>query len=148
MHCNSFENRTPVDFISELQKFQRCDYMTSRHDDVIKWKHFPRYWPIVREIHRSPVNSPHKGQGRGALMLSLVYAWINGRVNDRDADDLGRHCAHYDVIVMDTTISQGAKIITPAMTNRRHVPLHSVTSHQSDKGKKLWPILSSILLAV
>ena len=25
------------------------------HDDVIKWKHFPRYWPFVREIHRSPV---------------------------------------------------------------------------------------------
>ena len=23
------------------------------HDDVIKWKHFPRYWPFVREIHRS-----------------------------------------------------------------------------------------------
>ena len=24
------------------------------HDDVIKWKHFPRYWPFVRGIHRSP----------------------------------------------------------------------------------------------
>ena len=32
------------------------------HDDVIKWKHFPRNWPFVRAIHRSPVNSPHKGQ--------------------------------------------------------------------------------------
>ena len=32
------------------------------HDDVIKWKHFPRSWPFVRGIHRSPVNSPHKGQ--------------------------------------------------------------------------------------
>ena len=32
------------------------------HDDVIKWKHFPRHWPFVRGIHRSPVNSPHKGQ--------------------------------------------------------------------------------------
>ena len=32
------------------------------HDDVIKWKHFPRYWPFVGGIHRSPVNSPHKGQ--------------------------------------------------------------------------------------
>ena len=32
------------------------------HDDVIKWKHFPRNWPFVREIHRSPVNFPHKGQ--------------------------------------------------------------------------------------
>ena len=26
------------------------------HDDVIKWKHFSRYWPFVRGIHRSPVN--------------------------------------------------------------------------------------------
>ena len=32
------------------------------HDDVIKWKHFPRYWPFVRGIHRWPVNSRHKGQ--------------------------------------------------------------------------------------
>ena len=23
------------------------------HDDVIKWKRFPRYWPIVRGLHRS-----------------------------------------------------------------------------------------------
>ena len=30
------------------------------HDDVIKCKHFPRYWPFVRWIPRSPVNSPHK----------------------------------------------------------------------------------------
>ena len=32
------------------------------HDDVIKWKHFQRYWTFVRGIHRPPVNSPHKGQ--------------------------------------------------------------------------------------
>ena len=32
------------------------------HDDVIKWEYFPRYWPFVRGLHRSPVNSPHKGQ--------------------------------------------------------------------------------------
>ena len=31
---------------------------THTHDDVMKWKHFPRYWPFVRGIHRSPVNSP------------------------------------------------------------------------------------------
>ena len=39
------------------------------HDDVIKWKHFPRYWPFVRGIHRWLVNSPYKGQWRGALMF-------------------------------------------------------------------------------
>ena len=68
------------------------------HDDVIKWKHFPRYWPFVRGIHRSPANSPHKGQCRGALMFSLICAWINAWVNNREAGDLSCHRAHYDVI--------------------------------------------------
>ena len=40
-------------------------YITISHDDVIKWKNLPRYWPFVWGIHRSPVNSPHKGQWRG-----------------------------------------------------------------------------------
>ena len=46
------------------------------HDDVIKWKHFLCYWLFVRGIHRWPVNSPHKGQWHGALMFSLICAWI------------------------------------------------------------------------
>ena len=70
------------------------------HDDVIKWKHFPRYWPFVRVIHRLPVNSPHKGQWRGALMLSLTCTRINGWVNNCEAGDMRRHRAHYDEIVM------------------------------------------------
>ena len=70
------------------------------HDDVIKWKHFPRYWPFVRGIHRSPVNYPHKGHWRGALMFSLICAWINGWVSNREAGHLKRYRAHYDVIVM------------------------------------------------
>ena len=48
------------------------------HHDVIKWKYFPRYCPFVRGSHRSPVNSPHKGQWRGALMFSLICVWLNG----------------------------------------------------------------------
>ena len=70
------------------------------HNDVTKWKHFVRYWSFVRGIHRSPVNSPHKGQWRGALMFSLICAWINSWVNNRESCDLRCHCAHYDVIVM------------------------------------------------
>ena len=72
--------------------------ITSWHDDVIKWKHFLRYWPFVRGIHWSPVNSPHRGQWRRALMCFLISAWINGWVNNREAGDLMRHSAHYDVI--------------------------------------------------
>ena len=48
----------------------------------------------------SPVNSPHKGQWRGALMFSLVCAWINDWVNHHKTGDLRRHRANYDVIVM------------------------------------------------
>ena len=48
-----------------------------------------------------PVNSPHKGQWRGALMFSLICAWINDLVNNREAGDLRRHRGHYDVIVMN-----------------------------------------------
>ena len=69
-------------------------------DDVIKWKHFPRYWPFVRGIHRSPVNSPHKGQWRRALVFSLICVWVSGWVNSREAGDLRRYRAHYDVTAM------------------------------------------------
>ena len=86
------------------------------HDDVIKWKHFPRYWPFVRGIHRSPVNSPHKGWWRGALMFSLICAWTSGWINDRDAGDLKRHRAHYDVIVMYNF-----------RRTKKHVPLKAYT---------------------
>ena len=44
--------------------------------------------------------SPHKGQWRGVLMFSSIWAWINRWVNNREDGDLRRHCTHYDVIVM------------------------------------------------
>ena len=49
-----------------------------------------------------PVNSPHKGQWRGALMFSLICVWINGLVNNHEAGDLRRYCVHCDVTVMVT----------------------------------------------
>ena len=82
--------------ISEAYQFNNLH----GHDDVIKWKHFPRNWPFVRGIHRSPVNSPHKGQWRAALMFTLICVWINGCVNNREAGDLRRYYAHYGVTVM------------------------------------------------
>ena len=79
----------------------------------MKWKYFPRYWPFVRGIHRSPVNSPHKGQWRGALMFSLICTWINGWVDNGVAGDLIRHHAHYDVTVMTH------------MCSKSHCPAHT-----------------------
>ena len=50
--------------------------------------------------YRSPVNSPHKDQWRGALMFSSIYVWINDWVNYREAGDLRSYRTHYDVMVM------------------------------------------------
>ena len=62
------------------------------------WRHqmkpFSALWPFV------PVKSPHKGQCRGSLMLPLICAWTNGWANNREAGDLRRYGAYYEVIVM------------------------------------------------
>ena len=75
------------------------DHRRACNDDVIKC-YCPRYWPSVRGIHRSPTDSTHKGQWRGALKFSLICAWTNGWTNNRDAGDLRRHHTHYNVIMM------------------------------------------------
>ena len=64
-------------------------------------------WPFVRGIHWSPVDSPHKGQWRGALLLSLICAWTNGWANNRDAGDLRRHGARYGAMVMVLELHTG-----------------------------------------
>ena len=87
-------------------------------DDVITRKIFPRYWPFVRGIHRSPVNSPHKGQWRGALMFSLICVWINDWVNNPEAGDFRRYRAHYDVTVMTCTLWISVSI-SPSTANIR-----------------------------
>ena len=96
----SAEDSEPV---AHSVKRVRQHFIQKPHDDVIKWIHYPRYWPFVRGIHRSPVNSPHKGQWRGALMFSSICVWINGLVNNREAGDLRRYRANYDVTVMLAT---------------------------------------------
>ena len=93
-YIRDFRWHTPLNHNAQLVGVDQI------HDDVIKWKHFPRYWPFVRGIHRSPVNSTHKGQWRGALMLPLICVWTNAWVNNRDAGDLRRYPVHYDVTVM------------------------------------------------
>ena len=73
---------------------------------LIWWRHQMEIFPALlalcsgRGIQRSPVNSQHKGQWHGTLMFSLICAWINGWVNNREAGDLRCHLVHYDVTVM------------------------------------------------
>ena len=51
-----------------------------------------------------PVNSPRRGQWRGALMFSLICAGIKGWVNNHEAGDLRPHRGHYDVNVMNKNV--------------------------------------------
>ena len=62
----------------------------------------------------TPVNSPHKGQWRGALMDSLICTWINGWGSHYEAGYLRRHRSHYDVIVMTTAWRSCSDVITPS----------------------------------
>ena len=102
-------------------------------EDIPWWRHqmetFPRYWPFVWGIRRSLVNSPHKGQCRGALMFALICAWTNRWVNNRDSGDLRRHCAHYDVTVIPTVrfpVTRVWETLIPDNTirNKQRVLMH------------------------
>ena len=135
------------------------------HDDVIKWKHFLRYWPFLRGIHRSSVNSPHKGQWHGALMLTLICAWINVWVNNREAGDLRRHRTRLYVTVMVMTspflmwgikggieIISGYRILAFSLVVLQYLSLTVSTSRPGDAymrqwyGFRQWPVAFSTLL--
>ena len=76
------------------------------------WRHqmetFSALLAICAGIHR--FNSPHKGHWHGALRFSLICAWINGWVNNREAGDLRRYRAHYDVSVVRSDKTHGNHI--------------------------------------
>ena len=91
----------------------KTSMMTSSNGDIFRVTGL-----FVRGIHRSPVNSLHKGQRRGALMFSLICVWTNNCVNNRDAGDLRRHRAHYDVTVMSTRNGHGT---SPYHTNKQRL---------------------------
>ena len=70
------------------------------------WRHQMEIFPALLALceRNPPVTdrwiSRHKGQWRGALMFSLICAWRNCWVNNRDTGDFRRHRAHYDVTVV------------------------------------------------
>ena len=104
------------------------------HDDVIKWKHFPRYWPFVQGIHRSPVNSPHKGQWREALMFSLICAWKKrlskqswGWWFETPSRSLWRHCNGYPWWKSST--HQSTEQFCNLFTFQNILPISSLYNH-------------------
>ena len=47
-------------------------------------------------------------------MFYLICAWTNGWANNRYADDLGRHRAHYDITVLHVS---GIHLFAPIITS-------------------------------
>ena len=102
MACHLF-NAKPLP--EPMLPFCQLDLLKTSVKFESKYKTF-HSWKWIWKCHLgngrrfSPVNSPHKGQWRGALMFSLICTWINGWVNNHEAGDLRRHHAHYEAIVM------------------------------------------------
>ena len=91
--CGTFTVSNVKDYLSNL-----ATIMTSSNGNIFR----RGYWPIMRGSCGSPVNSPHKGLWRGALMFSLI---CGGGANNRDAGDLKCHRDYYDVTVMISSLS-------------------------------------------
>ena len=105
-----------------MEGARSCAGTVMIHDDVIKWKHFPRYWPFVRGIHRSPGNSHHKGP-----VTRSFDVFFDLRLNKR----LSKHTC-------------GWWFETPSRSLRRHCDAVSViTSHVYVRGGpnlKVWEL--------
>ena len=102
--------------------FAFCDpwmYMPENKTTTAWWRHQMATFSAKLALRAGnspvPVNSPHKGQWRGALMFSLICVWINDWVNNREAGDLRRHRGHYDVNVMATITATATA--TPTATS-------------------------------
>ena len=80
--------------------FPRCFATREIYNKITHSRALKQFVTWLYTYTRSPVNFPHKGQWRGALTFSLICAWTNGSANYRDAGDLRRHQANYDVTVM------------------------------------------------
>ena len=64
-----------VSVISKCVIFKNNQYPARSidiHDDVIKYENFPHYWPFVRGIHWSPVNSHRPGTRSFGVFFDLL----------------------------------------------------------------------------
>ena len=88
------------------QQWQTCN---TNHGDVIKWKHFPCYWPSVRGVHWSLVKRASDAE-LWCFLWSAPEQTIeqNSWANNRDTSDLWCYWTHHDVTVMQTLNSQEA----------------------------------------
>ena len=90
------------------------------------WRHqmetFSALLALFGGNHRAPVDSPHKGQWREALMFSLSCNWTKDWANSRGAVGFGRHRAHYDVTVLHDDYMPATVNVHP--THFKHLSLN------------------------
>ena len=126
------------------------------HNDIIKWQHFPRYLPFVREIHQSPVDSPDTGQWHEALTFSLICLkknLLNKQLGRRwfetPSCSLSRRCnvkTHhwYFAYLLRKTSTYGCRSVSPATPKCMGMPIiwihHEPQKAQQICGYILWDI--------
>ena len=110
------------------------------HDDVIKWKPFPRYWPFVYGVHRWPVSSPHQGQWREALIFffdlrlykRLSKQW-RGWWFETPSRPLWRHCNMLGILSWYPSIFVNRmQLIWGSVTGRFHLRVHDLHMSYSE----------------
>ena len=95
-NLKSREPDTKIKLCSHHCTCGRSSHQTTLgHQQKIWWRHQMEIFSALLTlcVGNSPftVNSPHKGQWRGALMSSLIYAWTDSWANNGDAGDLRCH---------------------------------------------------------
>ena len=93
-------NVTIITYIEEIPKFpEKYVNTVATHDDVISWKHFPRYWPFC--VGNSPVTGEFPAQRPVTRSFDVFFDLGLNKclTNNREAGDLRRHRTHYAGIV-------------------------------------------------
>ena len=69
-----------------------CHTIQNHHDAII-WNHFLHYWPFVKGIHQSLVDSPHKGASNVECSCAfyLLLTWTSYWTNSHVTADLAHH---------------------------------------------------------
>ena len=68
-------------------------FILTPHEDAMASKYLPHYWPFVRRIWRSPMDSPHKGTNSTELWI-CSFVVTNYWTNSGISGDLCRHDAN------------------------------------------------------
>ena len=91
------------------------------YDDVIKWEHFPRYWPFVWGINRSTGKAPQKASdvefwcflwSAIAVIMTLLY-WIETDVVYQEIQRRVSACyvlQHDDIISLSFQIEKNQAV--------------------------------------